>query len=296
MLENITPLILTYNEAANIERTLEQLRWARDIVVVDSFSDDDTLEIISRFPQARIHRRKFDSHENQWNFGLNETGINSEWVLGLDADYILTKDLAAELSALQSAPEISAYRAAFVYCVNGKRLRSGIYPPVTVLYRKRGASYIQEGHTQRLVTAGEINNLRSPILHDDRKSLSRWLEAQSRYTRLEADKLLSSPVESLSLSDRARRWRVIAPAAMLFYCLIIRGGLLDGWAGFYYAFQRSLAELMLSLHLLDRDLRILDSGLRNSDSKNLRAGLDSDSPEVAPALPVRTPKSEIRHS
>jgi len=296
MLENITPLILTHNEAANIGRTLEQLRWASDIVVVDSFSDDDTLEIISRFPQVRIHQRKFDSHENQWNFGLNETGINSEWVLGLDADYILTEDLAAELSALQPAPEISAYRAAFVYCVNGKRLRSGIYPPVAVLYRKRSASYIQEGHTQRLVTAGEINNLRCPILHDDRKSLSRWLEAQSRYTRLEADKLLSTPVESLSWSDRVRRWRVVAPAAMLFYCLIIRGGLLDGSAGFYYAFQRSLAELMLSLHMLDRDLRIADSGLGNSDSKKIRAGGHTESPEVAPAFPVQTPESEIRRS
>ena len=292
MLENITPLILTYNEAANIERTLEQLRWARDIVVVDSFSDDDTLEIISRFPQVRIYQREFDSHENQWNFGLNETGINSEWVLGLDADYVLTEEVAAELSALQPAPEISAYRAKFVYCINGKRLRSGIYPPVTVLYRKSSASYIQEGHTQRLVTAGEINSLRSSLLHDDRKSLSRWLEAQSRYTKLEAEKLLSTP-ESSSLTDRVRRWRLVAPAAMLFYCLIVRSGLLDGWAGFYYAFQRSLAELMLALYLLDHDLRISDSGLRNSDFDKLRG--DTESADAAPSFPVRNPKSEIRH-
>lgn len=296
MLENITPLILTHNEAANIGRTLEQLRWARDIVIVDSFSDDDTLEIISCFPQVRIHRRKFDSHENQWNFGLNETGINSEWVLGLDADYILTEDLAAELSALQPAPEISAYRAAFVYCVNGKRLRSGIYPPVTVLYRKRGASYIQEGHTQRLVTAGEINNLRSPILHDDRKSLSRWLEAQSRYTRLEADKLLSTPVGSLSWSDRVRRWRVVAPAAMLFYCLIIRGGLLDGWAGFYYAFQRALAELMLSLYLLDYDLGISSSRVRSNGSQESAPSRAKSELKQESRLPLGEAKPETPNS
>jgi hypothetical protein len=46
----------------------------------------------------------------------------------------------------------------------------------------------------------------------------------------------------------------VAPAAMLFYCLIGRGGILDGWAGFYYAFQRALAEMMLSLYLIDHDL------------------------------------------
>ena len=92
MLQNITPLILTYNEAPNIGRTLEQLRWARDIVVVDSFSNDETLEIVSRFPQVRIYQREFDSHEKQWNFGLKETGISLEWVLALDADYVLTEE------------------------------------------------------------------------------------------------------------------------------------------------------------------------------------------------------------
>src|SRR6185295_1037556 len=72
--------------------------------------------------------------------------------------------------------------------------------------------------------------------------------------KLEAAKLLSSDSASLSLTDRLRRCRVVAPPAMLLYCLIARGGILDGWAGFYYAFQRTLAELMLSLYLIDHDL------------------------------------------
>jgi glycosyltransferase involved in cell wall biosynthesis len=254
MLAEITPLILTYNEAPNIGRTLARLHWAREIVVVDSFSNDETLAIVEAFPQARVYQREFDCHEKQWSFGLRETGISSDWVLGLDADYVLTEEFSAELQTLQPAPAVNGYRAKFVYCVNGKRLASGVYPPVTVLYRRARASYTQDGHTHRLVIDGAVADLRAPILHDDRKSLSRWLEAQSRYTKLEAEKLLSASPESLSWTDRVRRWRVIAPAAMLFYCLIVRGGLFDGWAGFYYAFQRALAELMLSLYLLDHDL------------------------------------------
>lgn len=255
MLENVTPLILTYNEAANIWRTLEQLTWARNIVVVDSFSDDDTLEIVSSFPHVRVYQREFDSHDNQWNFGLKETGITTEWILALDADYVLTEESQAELRTLQPAPDIKGYRARFIYCVNGKRISSGIYPPVTVLYRRSEASYIQDGHTHKLVLGGRIENLRSAILHDDRKPLSRWFQAQARYTQLEAMKLLDTDPKSLSWTDRVRRWRILAPAAMLFYCLILRGGFLDGWAGFSYAFQRVLAELMLSLHLLERDLQ-----------------------------------------
>src|SRR5258706_8056688 len=254
MLDQITPLILTFNEAPNIGRTLEQLRWAKDIVVVDSFSDDDTIEIVSSFPQVRVYQREFDSHVNQWTFGLRETGISSEWVLALDADYVLTEEVLAEIEGLTPSPDLKGYRAKFVYCINGKRLISGIYPPVSVLYRRAHAAYQQDGHTHKLVLEGRIDDLHSPILHDDRKPFSRWLEAQSRYTRLEADKLLSSDPASLSWTDRIRRWRVVAPAAMLLYCLIGRGGVLDGWAGFYYAFQRALAELMLSLYLIDHDL------------------------------------------
>jgi glycosyltransferase involved in cell wall biosynthesis len=254
MLDQITPLILTYNEAPNIGRTLAQLSWAKDIVVVDSFSEDDTVEIVSSFPQVTVHRREFDSHANQWTFGLREAGISSEWVLALDADYVLTDEFLAEIEGLTPSADLKGYRAKFVYCVNGKRLISGIYPPVTALYRRSHASYLQDGHTHKLVLEGRIEDLHSPILHDDRKPFSHWLEAQSRYTKLEADKLLSSDPESLSWTDRIRCWRVVAPAAMLLYCLLGRGGILDGWAGFYYAFQRALAELMLSLYLIDHDL------------------------------------------
>lgn len=255
MLENITPLILTYNEAPNIGRTLAQLSWARDIVVVDSFSDDDTIEIVSKFPQVRVYQREFDLHANQWTFGLRATGISSEWVLALDADYVLTDEFLVEIEGLTPSADLRGYRAKFVYCVNGERLMSGIYPPVVALYRRGNASYRQDGHTHKLVLEGKVEDLHSPILHDDRKPLRRWLQAQSRYTKLEADKLLSSDAGSLSWTDRIRCWRVVAPAAMLVYCLVARGGVLDGWAGFYYAFQRALAELMLSLYLIDHDLR-----------------------------------------
>jgi len=251
MLEQITPLILTHNEGSNIGRTLEQLRWARDIVVVDSFSDDETVDIASSFPSVRFYRRAFDSHQRQWSFGAWETGITTPWILALDADYVISEDFTAELNLLRPPSHIAGYRARFVYCVNGKRLRSGIYPPITVLYRREHASYTHDGHTQKLQLTGTVGNLRSPILHDDRKPLSRWFQSQVRYTELEAKKLLALGPRSLSWTDRIRRWRIIAPPAMLFYCLVLRGGVLDGWAGFYYAFQRAVAELMLSLYLLE---------------------------------------------
>lgn len=254
MLDQITVLILTRNEAANIGRTLERLSWARDIVVVDSFSTDDTVEIISSFPQARGFPREFDTHTNQWNFGLKETGITSEWVLALDADYILTPEFVDEVKLLKP-DSVNGYRAKFIYCINGRRLRSGVYPDVTVLYRRAAARYVQDGHTQRVAVEGRVEPLSLPILHDDRKPLSRWFESQQLYTPMEAIKLLATNRNELTWIDRIRRWRVVAPVGVLFYCLFVRGGILDGWPGFYYAFQRMMAELILSLYLLDNDLR-----------------------------------------
>jgi len=256
VLDQITPLILTYNEAPNIARALAGLSWAKEIVVVDSFSDDETVEIARSVAQVRVVQRAFDCHRNQWEFGLKETEISTPWVLALDADYVVTSEFVAELEKLYPDSDIAGYRANFIYCINGKRLRSGIYPPVTVLYRREAATYVQDGHTQRVAVEGTIKDLRAELLHDDRKSLRRWFNSQKRYTELEAQKLRAADRLELSRADRWRRWRVVVPPAMLVYCLIVRGGIFDGRAGFYYAFQRTVAELMLAVNLGRRFTRM----------------------------------------
>jgi hypothetical protein len=205
---------------------------------------------------VRVVQRAFDSHQNQWEFGLKETGISTPWVLALDADYVVTADVIAELKTLQPHNPTAGYRAKFVYCINGKRLRSGIYPPVTVLYRRESATYVQDGHTQRVAVDGAIEDLHAPLLHDDRKSFKRWFNSQAKYTELEAQKLKAADPASLGRTDRLRRWLIVTPPAILVYCLIVRGGILDGWAGFYYAFQRATAELMLSHRLHGSKTRI----------------------------------------
>src|SRR5262249_47216416 len=160
----------------------------------------------------------------------------------LDADFVLSSELIDEIEGLQPIDEVCGYRAPFVFCVNGRRTRSSVCPPVTFLYRRESGHYTQDGHTQKLELAGRVVSLFAPIVHDDRKSLARWLKSQDRYARLEAEKILKSPRSCLDFPDRIRRLRLIAPVAMWFYCMLIRGGVLDGRAGLYYACQRMLAE------------------------------------------------------
>jgi glycosyltransferase involved in cell wall biosynthesis len=254
MFNLITPILLTYNEAPNIERTLNKLSWALDIVVVDSFSQDETLAILQQFPQVRVFQKSFDNHANQWNFALQETGITTDWVLALDADYVLSDDLVAELGQLSPVNEIFGYEVSFVYSINGKPLRGAAYPPVTALYRRTAATYQQDGHTQRIAVSGRVEKLLAPIYHDDRKPLSHWVQSQIRYMRLEAEKLSSCNRDNLGWADRLRLLRVVAPFVMVIYCLFVKGAILDGRAGIYYAFQRMFAELLLSLFIIEKDL------------------------------------------
>jgi len=251
MLEQITPLILTYNEAPNIDRTLQQLNWAKQIVVIDSFSDDQTLAILSKYPQVQIFQRKFDTHTNQWNYGLAQ--INSNWVLSLDSDYLVTDQLISEMQSLPIDSEIDGYFAKFKYCVFGKPLRGTILPPRQVLFRKAKSIYIDDGHTQLLEVNGKSTQLSAYIHHDDRKSLSRWLRSQDRYMQIESKKILFTPNNELGLGDRLRKAKYIAPFIILVYCLILKGGILDGWRGWYYAFQRMLAEILLSIYIIELD-------------------------------------------
>ena len=256
MLAHITPVILTYNEAPNIGRTLEALRWAGAVVVVDSGSSDATRQIARTFPNVRIFERAFDEHASQWNFAISETRIATPWILALDADYVLSPELVEELSTLEPPAGVAGYRTAFTYCVFGSPLRASAYPPVVTLFRTGQGRYRQDGHTQRIAVDGEIRDLVHRIHHDDRKPFRRWMAGQLRYSRLEAAKLLATPVAQLDAADRLRRLIVIAPIVMPPYCLFVKGNALDGLGGLYYAAQRTVAELLLSARLVAQMLRL----------------------------------------
>jgi glycosyltransferase involved in cell wall biosynthesis len=252
MLDQITPLILTFNEAANLHRTLQRLTWAKQIIVIDSYSSDTTLDILRSYPQVQIFQRTFDTHTNQWNYALQQ--VQSEWVLSLDADYVLTEDFIAEIATLAQDSLADSYFVKFKYCIFGKPLQGTLLPPREVLFKKEKAIYIDDGHTQLLQVNGKSAVLLSYIYHDDRKPLSRWLWAQDRYMIIEAKKLLETPTQELSFGDRIRKQKILAPFAILFYCLIMNKGILDGWAGWYYAFQRALAEVLLSIRLIEAEM------------------------------------------
>jgi glycosyltransferase involved in cell wall biosynthesis len=246
VLDQITPVVLTRDEEANIARTLGQLTWAAEVIVVDSLSTDRTVEIAKRFPNVRVLSREIDTIAGQSNHGI--AAARTPWILLLDADYFVTPELIDELRAL--TPTRDAYVIAFTYAIGGKPLRASLYPPRIVLFHRDHVRVWQDGHTPRFTPDAEPGSLRGRIIHDDRKDFRRFLQRQRRYMHEEAEKLRSADPKTLNAAARVRKLIVVAPFAVVLHTLFVRGVILDGVAGLRYTLERFLAELMLSWELL----------------------------------------------
>lgn len=247
-------LIITKNEEANIERVLNKLNWLEKVVVLDSYSTDSTLDIISKFSNVIVHFRTFDTFANQCNYGLNI--IDSEWVLSMDADYVLTNQFIAETKKFLEVGinSISAYNTRFKFLVCGKELLNNNTTARPVLFRRSKGIYIDDGHAHRLQIVGGEGFYRSFILHDDRKPLTRWINNLNGYSEKECQKLTDPNNPSRNtIITKIRKTKILAPFFVFFYCLIFKGLILNGWAGWHYTIQRTMVEMLFALRLIEEE-------------------------------------------
>ena len=248
----ITPVILTFNEELNIERTLNALRWASRVVIVDSGSTDRTAEIAQSFRNVDWHTRRFDEHARQWNYAVKETIIDTDWVLALDADMVIPAELLDEMQHQFLARSYTGGIVPFTYCCGGRQLFGSLYPPDLRVFRRDAVVIRQDGHTQRFSVTGEIYRFKARILHDDRKPLDPWVRAQLNYSLLEQNRMATTP--SGGLKNLIRKLG-LSPAAAGIAAYIRAGGPLKGRAAMQYAYERLTFEALLAMRLLREDNR-----------------------------------------
>ena len=219
MFNSIAAIILTLNEAPNIERVLSKLRDIEEIYVIDSGSTDETELICTRFQNVKFIVNPFTSHDAQWRHAITCMQTHAlaamrepkAWVLTLDADYVLSDSLVEEIKALAPAENISGYACAFQFWIDGDPVPASLYPPRTVLFRPTHAQYYMRGHTQLLKLNGILATLKGLIYHDDRKSWARFLSNQRKYAVLEAAQLRQLPWSEMRIQDKVRVTGLIAP-------------------------------------------------------------------------------------
>jgi glycosyltransferase involved in cell wall biosynthesis len=271
----VSTLLLTFNEQHNLSRCLEALDWCDDIIVVDSGSTDDSVEILRR-AGARVLHRPFDNFSNQRNFGLEEGKPRHEWVLHLDADEVATREFHKRLAVFEPEDGIDAYRVPSKIMLHGHWLRhAGMYPTYQVrLGHRDRLRFRQVGHGQREdLPPASVGLFDEPYLHYNfSHGLSAWLRKHLRYAEDEARDLVSLrnrlavKSSSIFIGDATSRRRalkdlsvrlpfVIRPLARFFYILIWRRGLLDGRYGVLYALTLSMYEGMIAIFAWDEMMR-----------------------------------------
>ena len=179
----ISVLILTLNEEQNLRRCLASVRWAEDVLVLDSFSTDRTVEI-ARQAGARVLQRRFDDFAGQRNHGLQHGGLKHDWVLHLDADEVVSEELKDELLRVVKSADKDAYRVASKMMFQDRWLKySGMYPTYQVRFGlKDKLAFAQAGHGQRETLAAErVGTLREALLHYSfSKGMTDWMERHRR--------------------------------------------------------------------------------------------------------------------
>jgi len=249
----VSVLILTLNESGNIARCMNAVAWSDDIVVLDSFSTDET-PVRAAALGARVHQRAFDTFADQRNYAIDAIGFRHDWVLHLDADEVVTDELRNEIAEVIQRDRYAAYRIASKLMFMGKWLRfSGMYPTYQVrLGRKDALRFQQVGHGQReTLEAARIGTLKAPYLHFGfSKGIADWIERHNRYSSDEARQGLRVLQENrvglaglFSLGDPVRRRRALKqlsvrlpcrPMLRFLYMYFLRLGFLDGRAGWVY--------------------------------------------------------------
>ncbi len=245
--QQITPLVLTYNEAPNIARTLDSLRWAKRVVVLDSGSTDQTEQLSRQFPNVEWHIRPFDSFKGQTEFGIHQTGIETDYVLALDADMRLSQSVIEEILQRFLPGKYDGGLFAFRYCISGHPLAGSLYPAQVRLFRRELVQVLQLGHGHKFQLNGSIYRFKTPLFHDDRKPLERWVTAQLNYSALELQRISDAP--RLRWRDRLRQLGLM-PWLIGPYAYFRAGGPFAGAAAARYACERVMFECLLAQRTL----------------------------------------------
>lgn len=272
---DISVVILTFNESLHIERCIKSLNNIfKNIFIVDSFSTDDTVVIAERLG-AKVFQRKFINHADQFQWGLDNCPIDTNWVMRLDADEYLEADLLSEIEVelKKVSSDVGGFYIRRKYMFLGKWVRHGaVYPLILLrIWRHQKGRIEQRWMDEHIVLTEDLNtaHLKGHIVDDNLNNTRWWTEKHNKYADREMIEImlkkhnLTSNDVSLS-SDKgnvqARMKRLVKeqvynklpvfvrPFLYFLYRYLVRLGFLDGVRGFAFHFfqgywYRSLVDM-----------------------------------------------------
>ena len=228
MNNKISVVIITYNEKKIISYCLSALKWANEIILVDSFSKDKTVEIAKKYG-GKVVLRKFDGYVKQKNFGIAKA--KNKWVLSLDADEIVTEQLRDEiLFVIKNDGQNNGFLIPRKNYYYGKFLRfGGVYPDKQARLFKKTSGRFEKAQVHECVKIkGQRGELREALLHYTRDTVQEHIEYINRYTELEVKALAGKAYRPTGYSI------ILKPILYFLKHYIFKAGFLDGVRGLIY--------------------------------------------------------------
>jgi glycosyltransferase involved in cell wall biosynthesis len=316
-LEPPSVLILTKNEEINIGACLDTLRFSDDIVVLDSYSNDRTLEIASKYPNVRIIQRKFDTWSRHSNWALDNIPFKHPWVYYSDADERVTPELREEVlrKTNDHTLDFRAYRVRYKNMFLGSWIRHGGLYPVWIirLFRPDSIRYEDREVNAHPQVRGKLGDLKGHFIHYSfNKGLAPWLSKHNSYSEMEANEAVriiraSTPWSKLRATfdkNPGSKRRAVKDLSFFLplrafvrfvYMYFLRAGFLDGIAGFHYAAMISMYEYWIELKIREKQGRwrpetdaIVDTTLgADMGAIPVTDASDIRIPEPGPGAPAR---------
>ena len=236
IMTGLSIIIITYNEEHNIGKCLEAVKGLADeILVVDSFSGDKTVEICESYG-CRVIRREFKGFADQKLFAANEA--KNDWILSLDADEVMTEDLKNEIHTmlLQGTMPLCGYEIHLLLSYMGKIMHHsgvGTVYKLRLFNRKYGTFEFSHVHEQ-IVLNGPVGRLKGKIIHYSYRDFHHHFEKSNFYTSLAAKQYQQAG------KRYQKAWVAFKfPVTFLTY-YFLKMGILDGYPGFMWSFLAAM--------------------------------------------------------
>ena len=256
---NITAVVLCYNESQNIRHCLDSVKGLCEIYVVDSGSSDDTIKICREFTD-KIVEHKYLNHASQWQWALENLPITTEWILALDADFIVSEELRNDMRDHLPglSKDVDGVYIKHRYIFGGGLIRFGGTKQfwLRIVRCKKTETDVSDLVDFRFIVLGKTIRFKSAVIEYNRydDDISTWLKKQDKFSirlaleeELRRNKILDwgkSP-SFLGNSDERIMWLrdrwlslplFVRPCIYFFYRYVFSLGFLDGRAGFLYHF------------------------------------------------------------
>jgi len=225
--QKLSVLIITFNEERYIKSLLEDVDFADEIIVVDSYSTDSTIKIVQSFPNVTLIEKKFVDYTSQRNFAIDQA--KNDWILFIDADERLTPELKTEIiSTIHNKDAVSAYLVYRIFMFKNSKLRFSGWQTDKIfrLFNKTYCRYTEDRMVhEKLIVNGKIGILKNKIIHFSYTSYQEYKLKMYKYGILKANEKIKKGQKPV------RILLIFHPLYTFLYQYLIRLGFLDGING-----------------------------------------------------------------